>query len=74
MQHFNCCLERKWGITIKTRVSRYYITQESYELDFKSDSGSEKKISFRGTETATARDLPPNAISQDVLFSSTKPK
>ena len=25
-EHFNCCLIRKWGITIETRVSRYYIT------------------------------------------------
>ena len=57
MQHF------KWGITIETLVSRYHITQESYELDFKSDSGSEKQIYFRGRDTATPRDLPRNAIS-----------
>ena len=34
LQHFSCCLIRKWGITIETLVSRYYITQENYELDF----------------------------------------
>ena len=34
LQHFNCCLIRKWRITIETLVSRYYIAQEKYELDY----------------------------------------
>ena len=34
LQHFICCLIRKWGIAIETLVPRYYITQENYELDF----------------------------------------
>ena len=59
MQHFNSCFERKWAITIDTLVSRYYIAQGSYELDFESDSDSEKEIYFRGRETATARNLHP---------------
>ena len=34
MQHFDCCLVRKWGITIEALVPRSHITQENYELDF----------------------------------------
>ena len=32
LQHLNCCLIRKWGIAIETLISRYYITQEIYDL------------------------------------------
>ena len=45
-QHFNCCLIRKWEITIETLVSRYHITQEKYELDFLSNSNNERKYIF----------------------------
>ena len=29
LQHSSCCLVRKWGITIETLVSRYYVRQET---------------------------------------------
>ena len=59
LQHFNCCFIRKWGITIETLVSRYYNTQENYELDFLSNSNSEKEIYFRGRDTAIHRAICP---------------
>ena len=40
LQHFSCCLLRKWGITIETLVSCYQIKQENYEME----SDSEKEI------------------------------
>ena len=62
LQHFNCCLLRKWGITIETLVSRYSVTQENHELDFKANSNSEKEINFPGSDTPTPRNLSTDAI------------
>ena len=62
LQHFSCCLIQKWGTTIETLVSRYYITQENYELDFLSNSNSENEINFPGGDTATPRNLSTDAI------------
>ncbi len=62
LQHFNYCLVRKWGITIETLVSRNHVTEENYELDILSNSDSEKDKFFRGTDTATQRDVSNTAI------------
>ena len=59
LQHFNCCLVRKWGMTIETLVSRYHVTEVNYELDILLDSDSEKEKYFRGGDTATHAISPP---------------
>ena len=62
LQHFICCLVRKFGITSETLVSLCYITQENYELDFLSDSDIVKRNYIFESVTATPRALSTNAI------------